>query len=1415
MRKMTNKISFLLVLVMFLGYIGNSNIIPANAATNYVSATRTITPATIYPDQEAEVTLDVKGTPPVNVVKPNDIMMILDKSGSMVNDNRFTAMQSSAKEFVDLIDFTNHQVGVVDFSTSASAKDLTTDAASLKDYIGKITCGGGTGTGAAIRAAITKLKNGRSTAQPVILLLTDGQADSSADALAAAQEAKDAGIVFYTIALLGPTENPVTSAPNLLLEQMATTAQHHHFVLGSVGLMDIYKAIVKEIGISSAYDVTITENVSPEFEIVPDSYKDSIPVPTVNGNTLTWDMQELKDQTLSLKYKVRAKSTTKLGTYNVSSGAKIDYSDYTGARCSYTIPNGTLEVKNYPPTITSIDPISSESVGGGTATIKGDNFRTGATVKFNTTLATNVTVVDKNTITATIPAGKAGNAIVTVTNDDNQAATTAFTYYVTPQITSVTPASGLEAGGNIIYINGTNFVSGITATIGGQTANVAVYDDSTQIRVTVPAGTAGIADVVVTNPGGKSATLTGGYEYVKPAAKPAPAITSVTPASGLEAGGNTIYVKGTDFVSGITATIGGKAANVAVYDDSTQIRVTVPAGTAGKVDVTVTNPDGQSVTLAGGYEYVKPAAKPAPAITSVTPASGLEVGGNTVYIKGTNFVSGITATIGGIAANVSIYDDSTQIRVTVPAGTLGKADVTVTNPDGQSVTLTGGYEYVKPAAKPAPAITSVTPASGLEAGGNVISIAGTNFVNGITATIGGKVATVSMYYDATQINVKVPAGTAGKADVVLTNPDGQSVTLASGYEYIKAAAKPAPAITSVTPASGLEAGGNIVYIKGTDFVSGITATIGGQTANVAVYDDSTQIRVTVPAGTAGKVDVTVTNPDGQSVTLASGYEYTKPAAKPAPAITSVTPASGLEAGGNIVYIKGTDFVSGITATIGGQTANVAVYDDSTQIRVTVPAGTAGKVDVTVTNPDGQSVTLASGYEYKVAVPVVKPAPEIISLSATSGVLTGGNNIYINGKNFVSGITATIGGKTATVNSYIDSTMISVKVPAGTVAGTADVVVTNPDGQSVTLAGGYQYLAPAPKPAPVITSLSPASGLVAGGYYAYINGSNFVSGITATIGGINATVAMYYDATQIRVKVPAGTLGTADVVVTNPDGQSVTLAGGFEYIKAPAPVITSLSKTSGVATSTNSISILGKNFVNGVTVTIGGKTATVNTYVDSTQLSVTVPVGTVGKADVIVTNPDGQSVTLAGGYEYLAAAPKPAPVITSLSVTSGVLTGGNNIYINGKNFVSGITAKIGGKTATVSYVDSTMISVKVPAGTVAGTADVVVTNLDGQSVTLAGGYQYLAPAPKPAPVITSLSVTSGVLTGGNNIYINGKNFVSGITAKIGGKTATVVSYVDSTMISVKVPAGTVVGTADVAVTNPDAQSVTLVGGYTYK
>lgn len=81
-----------------------------------------------------------------------------------------------------------------------------------------------------------------------------------------------------------------------------------------------------------------------------------------------------------------------------------------------------------------------------------------------------------------------------------------------------------------------------------------------------------------------------------------------------------------------------------------------------------------------------------------------------------------------------------------------------------------------------------------------------------------------------------------------------------------------PAVTSISPTWGPTAGGSLVTLSGACFASGATVTFGGAAAT-GVTVGPTTITATAPAHAAGSVDVVVTNPDTQSVTVPNGFRF--------------------------------------------------------------------------------------------------------------------------------------------------------------------------------------------------------------------------------------------------------------------------------------------------------------------------------------------------------------------------------------------------------------------------------------------------------------------------------------------------------------------------------------------------------------
>jgi hypothetical protein len=81
------------------------------------------------------------------------------------------------------------------------------------------------------------------------------------------------------------------------------------------------------------------------------------------------------------------------------------------------------------------------------------------------------------------------------------------------------------------------------------------------------------------------------------------ALAAVGPGLGLTNGGTAIAIFGGDFAPGATATIGQVAVPGATVVDAGVISATTAAHAAGPVDVVVTNPDHNSVTLHNGFVY--------------------------------------------------------------------------------------------------------------------------------------------------------------------------------------------------------------------------------------------------------------------------------------------------------------------------------------------------------------------------------------------------------------------------------------------------------------------------------------------------------------------------------------------------------------------------------------------------------------------------------------------------------------------------------------------------------------------------------------------------------------------------------------------------------------------------------------------
>jgi len=705
-----------------------------------------------------------------------------------------------------------------------------------------------------------------------------------------------------------------------------------------------------------------------------------------------------------------------------------------------------------------------------------------------------------------------------------------------------------------------------------------------------------------------------------------------------------------------------------------------------------------------------------------------------------------------------------------------------------------------------PTVTSISPTSGPEAGGTVVTINGANFTDTATVKFGDKAATSVTYVNATRLTAVAPSGSGNTTvDVLVTTAAGTSAnTSADNYYYVSATA---PTVTSLSPTEGTAAGGNTVTINGTNFTSTAIVKFGTKSATNVVFVSATKLTAVAPSGTAGTtVDVIVTTAQGDSAnTAADNYKYLDITT---PTITLLSPNHGPYTGGNSVVITGTNFPSDesdVNVYFGTKLVDeddIVISSSSKMTVSAVPSGTAGqtvrvKIVRTDLEPDATSPdTDADNYLYDEVT-----GPYITSLSPPAG--DEGDTIKINGGGFGTDedeIDVWFGGKAATVSSVNSTgTQIQVVAPAGT--GVVDVLVkVSGELSENTLADDFSYDEPA------IDAIIPDRGPTDGGNTISIMGSGFVG-----------TMKVYFDDKKIAsdyVEVVSPTLihvvapewddeDEVDVKVVNaasPAEESNEVS--YEFVD-DLPVVTSLSKSAGDPDGGTAVTIRGDNFGNDeddIVVYFGDEEADViDVNSAGTEIDVESPAGEEGTTVDVIVEVDGteSADTPADDFAY------GVPQVTELYPMEGDSDGGTEVYIYGTGFTSDVRVKFGDVTVpsedlTVGINNDVIIAIAPEGDADDDPVHVTVRNDFGISDESDDDlFTYIDDLNDP--VVTSISPEMGVAAGGTAVTIEGENFDHTATVKFGSAEARVIDYVSDTVLLVESPAGTADKTVSVRVT----------------
>jgi phosphatidylinositol-3-phosphatase len=531
-------------------------------------------------------------------------------------------------------------------------------------------------------------------------------------------------------------------------------------------------------------------------------------------------------------------------------------------------------------------------------------------------------------------------------------------------------------GGTSITISGNNFVSGATVSLGGTLATNVVVANSTSISAITAPRSAGVVDVVVTNPDGQSGTLIQGFSYANP--QPAvPAFDRVFIVV-LENQSFASAMGGMPFLNTLANRYGSANNFFANTHPSIGDYFWL---TTGQV---ITNDSNFAGTVSADniVRQLNLVGKSWRAYAEDLPSVGYTGGDQYPYVKRHNPFAYLTDVTGNPAQANNIVPFSEfamdlannqlpNYSFIIPNQFNNSHDCAPTIPNCTNADkLTTADQWLKAHIDPLIANPAFTQ-------NGLLVITFDESVNTDTQNGGGQIATLIIspkakrtFQSTTFYQHQSTLRTLGEALGVGTHPGG-AATAPNMSEFFTTTPNTAPNIGDLTPTSGPAAGGTTVTISGTGFANGATVTFGGTAASNVNVVGSTTITALTPAHASGPVNVVVTNPGGQNATSANGFTY---AASPAPTVSGVTPASGPTSGGTSITISGTGFTAGATVTVGGTAATNVNVSTSTTITATTPAHVAGVVDVVVTNPNGQSGGKLSAYTY------TAPAGETVLLA---------------------------------------------------------------------------------------------------------------------------------------------------------------------------------------------------------------------------------------------------------------------------------------------------------------------------------------------------------------------------------------------------------------------------------------------------
>lgn len=623
-------------------------------------------------------------------------------------------------------------------------------------------------------------------------------------------------------------------------------------------------------------------------------------------------------------------------------------------------------------------------------------------------------------------------------------------------------------------------------------------------------------------------------------------------------------------------------------------------------------------------------------------------------------------------ADSATVDNKTALNTSVLKAGTHNIVYTVVTKSGRTLSVQHTLQVL------APDVTSVVPSSAEAGSTQAIVVSGTDLPTATKLSVAGKNC-VPRNYDTARayivFNCEVPT-TLGSHSVTISFENGGTHDFGPVVRTLNVVA-PVPAVTGFSLFTGTAGSDVVIAVLGRNLPASLALVLTGQGACTlqGINTTATQASFSCTLTTPGSARLNVLATAGGSPLMGGAGNFIVDA--PPPAVESISPRSGLAGSTVAVTVTGSNLPATTHLSLTGQGACTPSTETATasQITYTCALSTPGTWSASVRrSANGSEIVLMPSHF------TVNAAPAITAADVLSGEAGSQVSVTLSGTALPSTLVMSISNQgNCTAVSRTDQ---AARFSCGLTLAGSQTLEARWTAQDTTPAFTSAFTV---RPGvPVVSGVSPRSGLAGNTVGVTVSGSNLPSGLQLELASQGPCVPSTETASAERVSFSCTlTSGGSSLVMVRGADHTLIPSGNLSFeVGQAVPLVQGLDPTSGQAGTTINVAVTGSGLPNTLNLVLAGQGSCTRatTGLSASRVSFSCALTTPGVISASIR--DAQNVLLPGGLLDFTVTPY-APSVTMISPTFGNVGSTARVNISGSNLPLSLVLTLEGQPACVA------------------------------------------------------------------------------------------------------------------------------------